>query len=96
MDVLTERQQALLDFAGRWYRYAGAQEQAILDEFGLSATRFRQQINDLIDRQAALAYAPTTVKRLRRLRAAKLQARNARRIFGYSAGYSDQVAKSGS
>jgi hypothetical protein len=82
MDVLTEREMAMLDFAGRWYKYTGAQEQAMRDEFELSATRFWQVFNLLIERPAALAYAPTTVNRYRRLRAERQAARSLRRLAG--------------
>jgi hypothetical protein len=77
---LTGAERALLDFAARWYRYPGAQEQAMRDELGLSATTYWRRVNALIDRPEALAYAPTTVKRLRRLRAERLAARSARRL----------------
>jgi hypothetical protein len=80
--ALTDAERALLDFAGRWYRYPGAQEQAMRDELGISATTYWQRVNALIDQPDALAYAPTTVKRLRRLRAARLAARSVRRLAG--------------
>lgn len=80
--ALTDTERALLDFAGRWYRYPGAQEQAMRDELGLCATSYWRKVNTLIDRPDALAYAPTTVARLRRLRAERLRARSPRRIAG--------------
>lgn len=76
--ALTNADRMLLDFAGRWYRYPGAQEQAMRDELGMGATTFWRKVNDLIDNPDALAYAPTTVKRLRRLRAQRLDARRVR------------------
>lgn len=78
--ALTDTERALLDFAGRWYRFPGAQEQAMRDELGLSATSYWRKVNDLIERPAAIAYAPATVKRLRRVREGKLAGRSARRI----------------
>ncbi|MDP1877965.1 MAG: DUF3263 domain-containing protein [Actinomycetota bacterium] len=78
MTALTDQEKAVLDFAARWWRYRGAQEEAMTVELGLSSTRFWQIVNTLIDRQEALAYAPTTVHRLRRERAIKLRARSAR------------------
>jgi hypothetical protein len=78
--ALTDTERALLDFAGRWYRFPGAQEQAMRDELGLSATSYWRKVNTLIDRPDALAYAPTTVARLRRIRADKLRARSLSRI----------------
>jgi hypothetical protein len=67
-DQLNDHERALIDFAGRFYVHDGAREQAIRDLFGMSATRYWQQVNALLDRPAALAYAPVTVNRLRRLR----------------------------
>lgn len=80
MRDLTDLERRLLDFAGRWYRYTGAQEQAMLDEFGMSGTTYWRKVNVLLDDPAALAYAPGTVNRLRRVRASRQVARSARRL----------------
>ncbi len=72
---LAERDERILDFERRWWRHAGSKEQAIRDEFGLSATRYYQLLNQLLDDPAALAYEPVLVKRLRRLRASRSRAR---------------------
>lgn len=78
--VLDERDRAILDFERQWWRYAGAKEQAVRDLFGMSATRYYQVLNALIDRPPALAHDPMLVKRLRRLRASRQRARSARRL----------------
>jgi hypothetical protein len=78
---LTDSDKALLDFAARWYRFPGAQAEALTTELGLSATTYWRKVNDLIDRPEALAYAPTTVKRLQRIRADRLAARSVRGII---------------
>ena len=44
----------------------------------MSATRYYQIINALIDNPDALAFDPMLVKRLRRMRAARQRARSAR------------------
>jgi hypothetical protein len=62
---LTDAERELLDFSGLWFRYEGHREAAILDLFGVSAIRFHQRVNKLIDREEALAYAPILVNRLR-------------------------------
>lgn len=80
MNDLTDRERAMLDFAGRWYKYAGKQEQDIRDEFDCSATRYFLTVNGLLDRPEALAYAPVTVNRLRRQREQRQAARSARRL----------------
>jgi hypothetical protein len=46
----------------------------------MSATRYYQVLNTLIDRSEALAHDPMLVKRLRRLRSARQRARSARRL----------------
>jgi hypothetical protein len=46
----------------------------------MSATRYYQVLNALIDRPEALAFDPLLVRRLRRLRAARQRARSARRL----------------
>jgi hypothetical protein len=79
---LSERDRAILDFERQWWRYAGAKEQALRDLFDLSATRYYQVLNTLIDQPEALAYDPMLVKRLRRLRAERQRSRSARRLGG--------------
>ncbi|MFG3705728.1 DUF3263 domain-containing protein [Micromonospora sp. NPDC047670] len=74
---LTERERGILAFEQQWWRHAGAKEQAIRDTFGLSATRYYQLLNALLDNPAALAAEPVLVGRLRRLRSSR--ARNRRR-----------------
>jgi hypothetical protein len=46
----------------------------------MSATRYYQVLNALIDRQDALELDPMLVKRLRRMRASRQRARSARRL----------------
>lgn len=81
---LSERDVRILDFERRWWRQAGSKEQAIRDLFGLSATRYYQLLNALIDTPEAMAHDPVLVKRLRRLRASRRRARGARRTTGHS------------
>ena len=78
--VLSERDQQVLAFERQWWKYAGAKEQAIRELFDMSATRYYQVLNALIDSPAALAHDPMLVKRLRRMRASRQRARTARRL----------------
>ena len=78
--TLSDRDQAILGFERQWWKYAGAKEQAIRELFDMSATRYYQVLNALIDDQAALAFDPMLVKRLRRMRASRQRARTARRL----------------
>jgi Protein of unknown function (DUF3263) len=72
---LTERELAILAFEGRWWKHAGAKEQAIRDTFGLSSTRYYQVLNALLDKPEATEQEPVLVGRLRRLRATRARTR---------------------
>ena len=80
VDALSERDLAVLAFERQWWKYAGAKEQAVRDLFDMSATRYYQVLNALIDRPEALVADPMLVKRLRRLRATRQRTRSARRL----------------
>ena len=77
---LTARDREILAFERQWWKYAGAKEQAIKELFDMSATRYYQVLNALIDLPEAVAADPMLVKRLRRLRASRQRARSARRL----------------
>jgi hypothetical protein len=81
---LSRREREILAFEGQWWKYAGAKEQAIRELFDMSATRYYQVLNALIDKPVAMAADPMLVKRLRRLRASRARTRAARR-FGVDA-----------
>jgi len=75
---LSDLEFRILEFERSWWRFAGAKEGAIKELFDLSAPRYYQILNDLIDRQDALEASPMLVKRLRRLRDARTSARTTR------------------
>jgi hypothetical protein len=77
---LSERDLAILAFERQWWRHAGAKEQAIREEFALSAARYYQLLGALIERPAALTHDPMLVKRLLRLRDARQAARRSRTL----------------
>jgi hypothetical protein len=77
---LTRREREILAFERQWWKYAGAKEQAIRELFDMSATRYYQVLNALIDTPAALSADPMLVKRLQRLRASRQRQRSARRL----------------
>jgi hypothetical protein len=77
---LSERDREILAFERQWWKYAGAKEQAVRELFDMSATRYYQVLNALLDRPEALAADPMLVKRLRRLRATRARQRSARRL----------------
>lgn len=79
---LSARERAILDLERGWWAAGQSKERQIRARFGLSATRYYQLLNGLLDRPAALAYDPLTVKRARRQRErrrrAKVEGRRAR------------------
>jgi len=77
---LCARDQEILAFERQWWKYAGAKEQAVRELFDMSATRYYQVLNALLDSPEALAFDPMLVKRLRRMRASRQRARSARRL----------------
>ncbi|KLN35117.1 DUF3263 domain-containing protein [Cellulosimicrobium cellulans] len=79
---LSERDQEILAFERQWWKYSGAKEQAVRELFDMTATRYYQVLNALIDSPAALAHDPMLVKRLRRMRSTRQRARTARRLEG--------------
>ncbi|GAA4672694.1 DUF3263 domain-containing protein [Frondihabitans cladoniiphilus] len=81
---LTERDRRILDFEQSAPVGAAPKEAAIRRELGLSAPRYQQLLGSLIERPAALAYAPMLVGRLLRLRDSRAAARTTR-TFGPSA-----------
>jgi hypothetical protein len=73
--TLSDRDASILAFEKQWWRHAGAKEQAIKDQFGLSGTRYYQLLNSLLDNPAALAHDPVLVGRLRRIRGSRARQR---------------------
>ena len=76
---LSERDRAVLGFERQWWKYSGAKEAAIRELFDMSATRYYQLINSLIDTPEALEFDPMMVKRLRRMRSSRQASRSANR-----------------
>lgn len=72
---LTDLEVRILDFERQWWKYAGAKDAAIKELFNISAKQYYELLNNLIDRPDALAASPLLIKRLRRLREARIAAR---------------------
>ncbi|GAA1263410.1 DUF3263 domain-containing protein [Saccharothrix xinjiangensis] len=79
-DGLNDREREILAFERQWWKYAGAKEQAIKELFDMSATRYYQLLNALIEKEEALAADPMLIKRLRRSRSGRQRARAAKRL----------------
>lgn len=78
LPALSARDVAILAFERTWWKHAGAKEQAIRDEFALSAARYYQLLGALLDSPSALAHDPMLIKRLHRVRDARTAARSVR------------------
>jgi hypothetical protein len=72
---LTERDRAILDFESSWWSESAPKEQLIRERFELSATRYYQILNELLEMPEAHEYNPLVVRRLRRLRDRRRKAR---------------------
>lgn len=75
---LDQRDIDILDFERSWWKHAGAKERAVKERFDMSATRYYQLLNELLEKPAALEYDPILVKRLKRLRTYRQRQRVAR------------------
>ncbi|WP_457057582.1 DUF3263 domain-containing protein [Mycobacteroides abscessus] len=69
MDTVTVAE--VLAFERIWWQHSGGKDQAIRERFGLSPTRYYQQLNQVLNTMEALAADPVTVNRLRRIRVVK-------------------------
>jgi hypothetical protein len=72
---LSDRERAILDFERSWWTEPGPKEATIRERFDLSSGRYYQLLGELLDSPDALAYDPLVVRRLRRLRERRRQAR---------------------
>lgn len=75
---LSDRDRALLAFEAEWRRHGGAKEEAIRAEFDMPPARYYQLLGRLIDTADALEHDPLLVRRLRRIRDTRVQARASR------------------
>jgi hypothetical protein len=73
---LTDRDQAIIDFERSWWNESGPKEALIRERFELSAARYYQILNELLESTAAYEYDPLVVRRLRRLRDRRRRARH--------------------
>jgi hypothetical protein len=86
MAALHERDMRILAFERRVWPTPGAKELEIRETFAISATRYYQLLNELIDRPEAAAYDPVLVKRLRARRAERASRRSVRSARSDEAG----------
>jgi Protein of unknown function (DUF3263) len=72
---LSRRERAILEFERGWWRETGTKRRAIRARLGLSASRYYEVLDHLIDDPDALSHDPLLVRRLRRDRAARRRQR---------------------
>jgi hypothetical protein len=72
---LSRRERAILDFERGWWKEPGTKRRAIRARLGLSASRYYEVLDHLIDDPDALAHDPLLVRRLRRDRAERRRQR---------------------
>jgi hypothetical protein len=77
--MLSELDMRILAFERRGWRSPTLKEQAISDVLSLTATRYYQLLNELIDRPEALESDPVLVKRLQAQRARRQRVRSPRK-----------------
>ncbi|MCX6394899.1 MAG: DUF3263 domain-containing protein [Propionibacteriales bacterium] len=65
MDELSTFEREILDFESRWWSH-GKKSEAIVERFGLKPSTYYVRRSEIAARPEALAYAPVTVRRLRR------------------------------
>ena len=83
---LSDRDRAILDFERFWWTTgAGSKERAIREALGLSAARYYEVLNGLLDSAAAMDYDPLVIRRRRRNRDERRRARFEGRSAGPSA-----------
>ena len=71
---LSDLEMQILDFeATPWQR--GNKADGIAELFDLSASRYYELLNGILDKDSAVHYSPLLVKRLRRLREARVSSR---------------------
>jgi hypothetical protein len=77
---LPARDKCILEFEKLRWKHLGLKDTAVLVLFGLSPIAYSQTLQSIIDRPEAETYDPEYVRRLRRIRDARLAARPSRRL----------------
>lgn len=68
VQVIDERQQAMLEFERNFWTYDEPKEALIRSRFQCSADEYYAELNELLDDPAAIEHDPLVVRRLRRQR----------------------------
>lgn len=65
--MLSAEDRAILDFERGWWLEPGPKDQAVEWSLGLTSSSYYEHLGRLVSEEAALAYDPLTVKRVRSL-----------------------------
>ena len=65
---LTDAERSLLDFEREWWQHPTTKLSGIRGRFGISSSTYYRTLHVLVERPAAEAYDPLTVRRVRRRR----------------------------
>ncbi len=68
MRVITERQQAMLEFERTFWTFDDPKETLVRARFQCSIDEYYVELNDLLEQPEALAHDPLVVRRLQRQR----------------------------
>lgn len=80
---MTDDDRDLLQFEEEWWGgLPGRKEEAIRDRFDISATRYYQRLNRLVDMVDAIAEFPLLTRRIRDRRTERTAARQTRTVGG--------------
>lgn len=79
---LTDLELAIIAIEKQWWQTVGGKESAAFEATGLRPTAYHQALNRMLDDPRIEAVEPHLVRRLRRVRDARMGVRSARRLAG--------------
>jgi len=77
--ALSDSQRAVIDFERTWWTRTGPKEQGIRAVLGISPSAYYRALGSVLDDAEAMAYDPLVIRRARRTREQRRQARFAGR-----------------
>lgn len=75
--AMTDDERTAITLAAAHYKYPAIRETRALEQLGMTASRYWQFVNGLLERADVVAEMPVEVNRLRRLREARRKVRSA-------------------
>lgn len=77
--ALSDSERAVIDFERTWWTRPGPKERAIRDVLDMSPSAYYRALASVLDDSEAMAYDPLVIRRVRRTREQRRQARFAGR-----------------